>query len=157
MLKYSSVLQGFNSTNKAAGGVSLGENSGCSKYSNNQIIEAVELMVAFPDISLRVLSDTLEISWDTIKQISRGVQYKWLKDVIPETYEQLLSLKGTRASTSNSAKGKGKTYPAIQSPSGEIYCIANVKAFSEVHGLYPSNLLLVLKGTRKSAQGWKLA
>jgi len=68
---FNSVSNGFNSTHSASGGVSLGENNGRSKYSNTQIIEAVELMVEFPDISLKVLANTLNISWDTIREEQR--------------------------------------------------------------------------------------
>lgn len=155
--QYSSVLHGFNSSAKASGGVSLGENNGRSKYSNEQIIEAVELMVEFPDISLKVLSDNIGISWDTLKQISRGTQYKWLKDIIPKTYDKLMSMKGTRYSNSNSAKGKNKVYPAILSPLGTIYKVENCKVFCDIHNLQQSNLVQVLNGNRLSHKGWKLA
>lgn len=155
--KYNSVLNGFNTSNKASGGVSLGEDNGLSKYSNNQIIEAVELMTEFPDISLKVLSDNIGISWETLKQISRGTQYKWLKDVIPETYNKILLLKGTRKSTGNCIKGMGKEYPLLLSPLNTLHKVDNCKAFSELHGLQQSNLLQVLKGNRNSHKGWKLA
>ena len=154
---FNSVSNGFNSAHNASGGVSLGEANGRSKYSNIQIIEAVELMVEFPDISLKVLANTLNISWDTIKQISRGTQYKWLKDTIPETYSKLLNLKNTRKSTGNSIKGIGKSYPKIQSPEGIVYEIDNGVLFSKEHNLQQSNLYQVLNGNRKSHKGWKLA
>ena len=127
------------------------------KYSNEQIIEAVELMVQFPDISLKIVSDILNISWDTLKQIARGTQYKWVEKVIPDTYKNLMLLKGTRASTGNSAKGKGIVYPLIVSPTGELFNIENCKVFSEQHGLQQSNLIQVLNGNRKTHKGWKLA
>ena len=155
--KYDTVLCGFNTSAKACGGVSLGENSGVSKYSNKQIIEAVELMVEFSDISLKVLSDNIDISWDTLKQIYRGTQYKWLKDVIPETYNKMILLKGTRKSKSNSIKGKGKEYPLLLSPLNTLHKVDNCKTFSELHGLQQSNLLQLLKGKRVSHKGWKLA
>lgn len=155
--EYNAVLHGFNTSEKASGGVSLGENNGVSKYSNKQIIEAVELMVAFSDISLKVLSDNIGISWETLKQISRGNQYKWLKDVIPETYNQMLLLKGTRKSSGNSIKGMGKEYPLLLSPLNTLHKVDNCKAFSELHGLQQSNLVQVLKGNRASHKGWKLA
>jgi len=154
---FNSVSNGFNSTHSASGGVSLGENNGRSKYSNTQIIEAVELMVEFPDISLKVLANTLNISWDTIKQIARGNQYKWLEEVMPETYFKLLNLKNTRKSTGNSIKGIGKSYPKIQSPEGIVYEIDNGVLFSKEHNLQQSNLYQVLNGNRKSHKGWKLA
>jgi group I intron endonuclease len=155
--QYSSVSHGFNSSSKASGGVSLGENNGRSKYSNEQIIEAVQLMVEFPDISLKVLSDNIGISWDTLKQIARGSQYKWLEDTIPETYDKLISLKGTRFSTSNSAKGKNKEYPTVLSPLGTLHKIENCKIFCDIHNLQQSNLVQVLNGNRLSHKGWKLA
>lgn len=155
--QYNSCIDGYNTTGKAAGGVSLGENNGLSKYSNEQIIEAVELMVQFPDISLKIVSDILNISWDTLKQIARGTQYKWVEKVIPDTYKNLMLLKGTRASTGNSAKGKGIVYPLIVSPTGELFNIENCKVFSEQHGLQQSNLIQVLNGNRKTHKGWKLA
>lgn len=155
--KYDSVLNGFNTSDKACGGVSLGENNGSSKYSNEQIIEAVELMVEFSDISLKVLSDNIGVSWETLKQISRGNQYKWLKEVIPETYNKMLLLKGTRKSSSNSIKGKGIEYPLLISPLNTLHKVENCKTFSELHGLQQSNLLQVLRGNRTSHKGWKLA
>lgn len=155
--KYDSCTNGYNTTTKAAGGTSIGEDNGLSKYSNKQIIEAVELMVEFPEISLKVISETLDISWDTVKQIARGAQYKWLSNIIPETYTKLMSLKGTRASTSNSAKGKSKAYPLILSPTGEVFNVENCKVFAEQHGLQQSNLVQVLNSNRATHKGWKLA
>lgn len=155
--KYNSCANGYNTANRSAGGISIGENNGLSKYSNKQIIEAVELIVEFPDISLKIVADTLDISWDTIKQIARGTQYKWLADIIPETYNKLMALKGTRASVSNSAKGKGKVYPLIMSPIGELFNVENCKVFAEQHELQQSNLIQVLNGNRKTHKGWKLA
>jgi len=153
---WNSVDKGFNTSSKASGGVSLGENNGNSVYTNQQIIETFNMLVDTKEISFKDISSVTKVSTDTIKQISRGINHKWLAKEFPEKYKILLSLKGTRASFSNSAQGIGKQYPDIISPDGIIYKITNGKAFANEHGLQQSNLYQVLKGYRKSHKGWKL-
>lgn len=154
--KFNSVLEGFNSTTKAAGGVSIGEDNGNSKNSNEIIIEAFFLLTGDTLLSLKEIASITSVSHDTIKQISRGVQYTWLKKLYPTKYQILLDRKNNRASIGNSAQGRGIVYPPIRSPNGKVYTVTNCKAFAEEHGLFQANLRSVLIGKRLSCAGWKL-
>lgn len=46
---------------------------------------------------------------------------------------------------------------SLVSPSGFIFNVTNVNAFSEQHGLVPSCLNKVIRGERHSHKGWQLA
>lgn len=154
--QFNSVSQGFNTSKKAAGGVSKGEDHGHAVYSNIEVLEAFWLLVTKPDLSLKEVANLTSIKYDTIKQIARGVQHTWLKDIDNNAYNTMLSYKFSRATIGNSAKGKGKIYPHILSPGGIEYEVTNCKAFAEEQGLFASNLGAVLRGNRKSCAGWRL-
>jgi hypothetical protein len=154
---FNSVVEGFNTTSKICGGISPGELNGNSKFSNSQIIEVFNMLIYSSNYSYRGISSITGVSIDTIKQIVRGKNHTWLSEYNTIGYQKMLQAKGSKASFSNSLEGIGRVHPDIISPEGRAYTITNIKSFAEEHNLTPSNLGCVLRGSRKSHKGWRLA
>lgn len=154
---WNSKVLGFNTSTKASGGSSLkGEDSPTSKYSNIQIIEIFNYLIDFPEVSFKDISNITEVPYGTIAMISQGSNHKWLAEKYPDRYLQLLSLKNTRYSLSNSAIRKNINYPKILSPEGICYKVESPTSFAKLHNLDLSALSRVLNRNRESHKGWRL-
>lgn len=154
---YNSVAEGFNTRSEAYAGNSLkGEDSGLSLFSNKEIEEVFFLLIG-DYMPFKEISKITGVTINVIENISRLKSHTWLKDLYPNEYRILEDKKSKRISLGSSALGRGKVYPAIQSPTGEIYYdIPNAKLFAEKHLLNHSHLVGVLNSKRKSHKGWKL-
>lgn len=152
---YDSVNNGLNIRSKASGGgVGLqGEKHGNSKYSNANIIEVFKKLVA-SNMPFSEISNNTNVSIHTIRDISKGRSHRWLRDIYPDDYEVLISLKDVREK--NTAKYQGIEYPVILSPEGIEYTVTNIGAFAREHDLNKSHLCGVLNGLRKTHLKWKL-
>lgn len=142
----------------------VGENHPGSKYSNTQIHLVLEMLSSIePLYSHTDIETATRVKATTIKDIVCGTSHMWLKEVYPETYEKMLSVKLLRKTTNSfanlnpQANKKVTEYPLITSPIGIDYRIDHLSNFAKEHGLQASNLSHVLSGRRIHHKGWKLS
>lgn len=155
---FNSVTKGFNTLKSISGHSSLtGDAVYNAKYSNNKIIEVFKLLIADTMLSANEISTITGVSIYVVQTISAGTNHKWLSEVFPIEYTELLDIKGNRNAYTHSAKARGIIYPNVISPLGVVHSIDNVRAFARKYSLQHSNLLTVLNGTYKQHKGWKLA
>lgn len=140
---------------------SYGESKGSSKTTNAIAIEIFNILVDARDIPFKEIADNYNVSIDTINSISKGSSYKWLKEVFPERYSLLMSLKGSRGRHTEvgnriSVKALGIIYPKVLSPSGKIFEVDNISAFAREHSLDKSTFHRLLNLKAKTHKGWKV-
>ena len=156
---FNSVNNGFNTLSTAEempdGSNNYGQLNSRAKYSNIQILSAVDLMLD-TKLTLQEVSLLSNIKYSTILLIASGHQHKWLEKEIPDKYATLMKLKGTRMSSSKSAKSIGIVYPIILDPEGNEHTITNSNKFAREHSLNMGHLGEVLRGKLKQHKGWKL-
>lgn len=156
---FNSVENGFNTLTTAEempdGSNNYGELNSRAKYSNAQVLIAVDLMLANTH-TLQEVSTISGINYSTILLIASGHQHKWVEKEYPEKYALLMKLKGTRMKESKSAKGRGITYPILLDPEGNEHNVDNVKVFAEKYGLNKGHLGQVLLGKEPQHKKWKL-
>lgn len=155
---YNAIDHGFNTATEADIH-QKGEKNGASKYSNKDISNVLDILLD-PSLSYQDIEVITGVKLNTIRHIANEEAHVWLKDKYPEKYSKMLEVKAVRRSFINSAIAKGKSYPALLSPSGIVYDnIGNVSAFAKEHGLDPSSLTKVLNKRPKylSHKGWRLA
>lgn len=159
---YDSFNSGFNSLPTAESLPKVcfqGEEHGNSKYTNKQIVEALELLCDYT-LGFDKISELTGINRSTVSSISRGVGHTGLKETFPEIWDIVQSLRDKRqsylASKGASAESKGIVYPKIKSPGGEVFTVTNVRAFAREHSLDGSALAKVLKRVKNynSLKGW---
>lgn len=158
---FDTVINGFNTLYKSSDTpYNIGIINGMSKFSEDQIISVMLLIINNLDMRYKEISDITGVSEQVIRNIASGTNHSWLGNSFPEEYNKLLSLIGSRQSRSNSKNAAGNiglVVPAIMSPTGEIYRdITNVTQFAKKHNLHQSALGLVFKGKQKHHKGWKL-
>jgi group I intron endonuclease len=154
---FNSVTNGFNIYESATDTpIYFGQDHPKSKYSNEQILFAAELLCN-PTNKGKYISDKTGVSLYTIQDIASLDSHGWIKEANPEIYNKLVALKGTRKNPKTLSQRNTK-YPPVISPDGQVYSnISNLKQFCEQHGLFRSNFRRVLLGKSSVCQGWKLA
>lgn len=149
---YDSINNGLNIA--PAGGefpTLLGESNGFSKYSDADIVLAIEYLADNLEQPLKISSKLLGMDYSTIKNISNGTSHKWLSDRIPEKYAKVLAHKGKR--TINTSANKGIFYYA-KCPTGILYTITNIAEFARQHDLNAGALGQVLRDKAHQHKGW---
>lgn len=149
---YDSINKGLNI---APGGgdfpIMEGEKNAFSKYSDADILLLAEYIYDNLNMSLKTVSNNLDIHYSTVKNVANGTSHKWLINVIPEKYKTILSNKGKRVI--NTSNNKGISYK-VQAPTGEVYSINNIAAFAREHYLNAGALGEVLRGNSTQHKGW---
>ncbi len=164
---FDSVNNGFNTYSDPfqAPSSNFGEDSGNSKFTNEQISKAFFMLIDSTYYTQEDISNKCGITKYVVASISAGCTHLWLSEVYPIEYAILLNKIGTRntmlgassiISEKLSAKYRGIKYPPILSPSGATFVVDNVCKFARENCLRPNHLTSVLNGKRKSHQGWKL-
>lgn len=152
---FNSFHNGMNET-IGGSGWGLGEDRPNSKYTNEQVVEVLNILVDSPEKTFREVSLITSVSTNTIASISSGFSYTWLKEKYPKKYSILESLIGTRRSNRSSANSRGIRYPLLLSPIGEVFKVTNVAEFARKHKLGKEHLGKVLKGIERQHKGWKI-
>lgn len=154
---FDSFNNGLNTKERSTSGGRgvFGDRNGNSKYSNEEIILLVEYILDNPKYTLSKVANICGFPLVVVEEVAGGVKHKWLSDAIPDKYNQLMSIRGTR-SKAKSAKDRGITYPPIFSPDGTKYIVDNTREFSRLHELNCSCLGRVLRGLAKHHKGWSL-
>lgn len=149
---YDSVNTGFNTLREAGNPVLYGDKTGNAKYSNEQYLSVLRLLVQNnPSLNKRQIEEVTGVSIYSIRHIAALESHTWMKEVEPELYSKLESLKN------DNPYYTGTQYPKIKSPDGTIYNVVHVTNFAKQHGLLQPKLTEVLKGTRNHHKGWVLA
>lgn len=146
--EFDSVENGFNTrSSPTGGGISLwGDLNGRSKYSNDQIISSMFLLLKEPKLTYQEISSETKVHKATLCDISNGTGHKWLKDLFPEEYIKLLSYRHKRNT---------RFYLSVTSPEGIVHNVENLSRFCEKYNLDTGNMSKLLTGKRKSYLGWK--
>lgn len=149
---FDSVNNGFNTLSESGNPIMFGERSGTAKYTNEQYILVLRLLVQKnPTLSKREIEEITGISIYTIRHIAALESHCWLSEVCPNEYAELVKIR------QELPYYYGKQYPYIKSPEGRVYEITHVTNFAKEHGLLQPKLTEVLKGTRNHHKGWVLA
>lgn len=149
---YDSINNGLNiAPSGGAFPVLIGESNGFAKYSDSDIISAIEYISNNLEQPLKVSAKILGIQYSTVKNICNGTSHKWLSNKTPEAYCKVISYKGKRVV--NSSLNKGKNY-FITSPNGETYAVSNISEFARQHNLNSGALGEVLRGKALQHKGW---
>lgn len=148
---FDSFNNGFNSTE---GGevypILKGENSGNSKYTNTQYINAFNLLVD-TDYTYNKISNIVNMHEDVVATISSCTRHIWLKEMFPDKYKILELKKGKRRYNIDKTN-----MPKIISPTGIIYSISNISFFAKEYSLNRGRLSLLLRNKIKKYKGWTL-
>ena len=149
---FNSVDAGFNTLKEAGNPVMFGEKAGTARYTNEQYILVLQLLVQKnPTLSKREIEEITGISIYTIRHIAALESHCWLSEVSPMEYTELVRIRRELP------YHNGKQYPPIRSPEGIIYEVTHITNFAKEHGLLQPKLTEVLKGTRNRHKGWALA
>ena len=169
---FDSAHNGFNTSIEScqvhAGNKNYGENAPMAKYTNQQILEAVQLMCD-PEISFHKIAELTGISYYSIKKIHLEKNHKWIQEHYPELWnkakaaadQRLQNIYSQRAEHNKSifnAKAQGIVYPKVINSVGIVHTIDNLSEFCRQYNLETerTNFRNMLKGKRKSCKGWKL-
>ena len=135
-----------------------GINHGLSKYSKEQLIEVLLLLIEQPFEKYEDIAEVTSVNYQTIANIASLAEHKWLNEAYPSEYNKLSSFKGIRnfGRESNTAKIKGITYPAVVSPTGEVfYTIDNVVKFMKEHNIKSKTFYELLNNKKDTVCGWR--
>lgn len=149
ILLYDSVECGLNTRSCAGGGNTsmYGELNGRSKYTNEQIVSALKLIVSNEKLKYYEIELRTGVPKTTLVDISTGNAHTWLQKEYPDLYVKLLSIKGKRNT---------RFYPKLISPDKIIYSVEHLSKFCLEHGLDTGNLSKLLNGKARSYRGWKV-
>lgn len=160
---YDSINNGFNSvTGGSLGCGMVGDTNGRSRYSNEDIEAAFQLLTGSENLTYNIIGKRTGVSTAVISNIKSGKSHTWLKGKFPIQYVKLISMEDGRANANvlsvinRSAKALGITYPQIIDPLGNIYQIDCLTHFAKNNGLAPSALHRVLSGKASHHKGWKV-
>jgi group I intron endonuclease len=146
---FDSVDNGFNTLYEAGNPVLYGETAGQSKYTNEQYIIVLRLLVSInPTLSKREIHEITGVSLYTIRHIAALESHSWLKQVCPKEYTELERIRVEQKYY------RGKQYPKLLSPDGKIYEIMYVTKFAKEHGLLQPKVTDLLNGKRNMHKGW---
>lgn len=140
-----------------------GEDAHNALHSNKEIEQVLDMILL--GTPLKEISNTLNISYNIVRDISAGKEHLWLKDTFPEKYQKMIDLRPERKNNSLANltdkfqfKPKLATYPKLLSPSGMVHIIeGSMSSFARLHSLHIGNLSSLINGRRKTCQGWTLS
>lgn len=94
---YNAIDNGFNTMDKDNNRPDMcGEDAPMANCTNEQVIEAFLTLVDNPLVTRGELSNKLDLSINTIKDIACGVSHRWLEKIYPEKYKLLIDNIGKR-------------------------------------------------------------
>jgi hypothetical protein len=144
--EFDSVNNGFNTRKSAGGGSNLwGDLNGRAKYSNQQIIDCLYLLISDLRFTYPIITLKTGVPKSTIVDIANCSGHTWLEKIFPEEYLRLRSIKNKR----NTSK-----YLRAVSPLGEISVVEHLSNFCKEHNLPTGNISKLLRGKCKSYGSW---
>lgn len=155
---FDSMNNGLNSTlggTFSVGGLG-GLNSPVLKYSEDQIIYCLDLLINPKLLKYKDISTLTGISEDSIRDISSGRSHIWLKSSYPKKYATLEKMKELRISNRRSIGSITNSIYKVISPYGKVFSITNITAFAKEQGLERNRLGKLLRGSILTYKGWKV-
>lgn len=149
---FDSVNNGFNIFS-SSGSHFTGEDHGNSKHTNEQIIDAFNLLVDHPEKYFKDISSLTGVSIRVLETISSLTNHKWLEETFPEKYKVLISLKGNKTSCS-----KNNIHAKFSSE--QIVCVFNLLvdniniSFKEVEKITGVSYAVICKISSLSNHSW---
>ena len=148
---YDSYYSGFNGTPYSTGPAYNGEDNPSALESNETYKEVLRLLVHDkPSLSKKEVSELLNVSIYTVRHIASLETHMWLKEEMPDEYSKLEKLKSKKYY-------RGNQYPQLVSPEGVVFEITHITNFAKEHGLSQPKVTEIMKGTRTTHKGWRLA
>jgi group I intron endonuclease len=149
---YDSIANGFNSRDGGAigGGIGIsGENNGRSKYSNEQIENAFQLLIT-TNLTYKEISSITKVSLQAVGHIACGSGHKWLANKYPDEYNKLINTK------KSGHKEFGLLY-IIDTDTEEEYVVKSYKEIQDLTGCaYTSAVSFVSGQAQHLFNKWKL-
>lgn len=146
--KYNSVINGFNTLEKAGNPDLKGYLSPNAKYTK-EVYVAIFLDLVNTDLYIKDIATKHNVGWYTVSGIANGTNHLWLSEEYPEQYIKLKSLINQRQKINKS--------PAmLVSPEGEVFEVdCSYREFARIHDIGGHcHLGCVINGSRKSFKGW---
>ena len=129
--------------------VGFGPASNSAKYTKLQILVVFRLLYT-TSISYPEIEAITKVSASTVSDIARGKSHLWLAEAYKFQYKRIKP----RISGANMLR---TVTSYLVSPNGNILECVNIRAFAKEHNLHNTCLGDVIRGSRKSHKGWKLA
>jgi predicted DNA-binding protein YlxM (UPF0122 family) len=152
--EFDAINIGFNhSPGGESGNVSPGELNGRALGTNEQYIEALELLVT-TILTVEEIATHTKLSKSSVQHISAGENHLWLKEAQAELYEKLLQQK--KFHKNKILMNSKRKYNVIVSPTGQEYNLNQVllSEFCGKHNLTESHVSSVLNGRSIQHKGW---
>lgn len=157
---FNSVDNGFNTLYRSEdthyGSTCQGEKHGMSKYSNDTIEKAFNLIVSDVYMSTADIIKKTGVSAAVVAHISSGKRYSWLKEKYPEKYSLLRSIADIRNSISKRTEESPLGRVKVISPEGVVYTVHHLRNFCKEHDLDHSNFGKLIRGKRIQHKNWKV-
>lgn len=133
-------------------GVGVGEDHPSAKFTYDDY-SAVVIYLAKTSMSLKEISEELELPLTTVKNIGYGITHTYLKLDYPIEYQLMQDKVGNRKT------GPKVVYPDLRGPDGTVYAVTNLRAFAREHNLGSGNAGLtdLISGSVKAVKGFSLA
>jgi len=148
---FSSIEDGFNALNGASVPCNYGIYNINSQYAEETYYNILQLLgQTDPVLTVRNISETLNVSLYVVRHIAALESHTWLKDKYPEEYKKVIERKSIKYNF-------GIQHKKLVSPTGEIHEVKNVSHFARLHGLLQPKVSDVLNGRRNHHRGWTLA
>lgn len=122
----------------------VGECTGVSRYSNEQIVRVLLLFLKGNTTHSIVLNTG--VPKNIVNHILAGTAHTWLADTLPVEYTKMREIRNLN-----------KLIPLIKSPDGTIYKVINRSLFATEHKLERTGLGRLLNGISVQYMGWTLA
>lgn len=154
---YNSIAYGFNTSTECSQPPRLhGEDNGSATHSNASILEVFNLLIDFPKMYAKEIKELTGVSISTIRGISAGTSHSWISKEYPDRYKQLMGINRSSNSAHAAMLSRKVTgnMPPVKSPTGEIYKVDSLRAFSATHNLDRKKLADLLRGNIMEHRGW---
>jgi hypothetical protein len=115
-----------------------------------EVYENIFRELATTAAPMQDIADKYSVTLSVVADINKGQSHKYLHAKFPELFERIKANRGKLIRTRN-------IWPAVRSPTGEVYDVINSAEFARIHGLDTGGFSRLLNGHQKSTKGWVLA
>lgn len=151
--EFNSLEDGLNVTE--AGKVGYGANGNASKYTKLQILKVFRALYGDPYYNYFTIANKVGVTYNLVHDIMWGKSHLWLQDKYPDLYSRMISNKEVHYNNSKSYRTVyGKVATVLDTKTGILYEVSNIREFSKIHGLNNAHLGGVIRRQRKSHKGF---
>lgn len=149
--EFDSVSNGLN-TISSIFGVGKDTSHAGSKYTETEIVNALQFAVDNPSILQKDICGALNISSAVFSSIICGRRHTWVKEKYPILWDTIQVVRTNRKSVDRYVDNPKQLIHL----DGTIVNITNISKFTKEYGLCNSHISEVLSKIRLSHKGWKL-